>query len=40
MWKADLELARHEQKLLKAQSDAERFRKANSELAPQQEQFR
>lgn len=40
MWKADLELARHEQKLLKAQSDVERFRKANSELATQLEQLR
>lgn len=40
MWKADLELARHEQKLLKAQSDADRFRKANSELATQLEQLR
>lgn len=40
MWKTDLELARHEQKLLKAQSDAERFRKANSELATQLEQLR
>lgn len=40
MWKADLELARHEQKLLKAQADADRFRKANSELACQLEQLR
>lgn len=40
MWKADLELARHEQKLLKAQANADRFRKANSELACQLEQLR
>lgn len=40
MWKADLELAKHEQKLLKAQADADRFRKANSELATQLEQLR
>lgn len=40
MWKSDLELARHEQRLLKAQADADRFRKANSELATQLEQLR
>lgn len=40
IWKSDLELAKHEQKLLKAQADAERFRKANSELATQLEQLR
>ncbi len=40
MWKTDLELARHEQKLLKAQADAERFREASSELATQLEQLR
>lgn len=40
MWKTGLELARHEQKLLKAQADADRFRKANSELACQLEQLR
>lgn len=40
MWKTGLELARHEQKMLKAQADADRFRKANSELACQLEQLR
>lgn len=40
MWKSDLKLAKHEQKLFKDQSDADRFRKANSELATQLEQLR
>jgi hypothetical protein len=39
-WKADLELARHEQKLLKALADNDRLLKANSELAAQLEQLR
>lgn len=39
-WKSNLELAKHEQKLLKAQADNERLLKANSELAAQLEQLR
>lgn len=39
-WKADLELTRHEQKLLKALADNDRLLKANSELAAQLEQLR
>lgn len=39
-WKSDHELAKHEQKLLKAQADNERLLKANSQLAAQLEQLR
>lgn len=39
-WKANLELAKHEQQLIKANADNDRLRKANSELACQLERLR